>query len=51
MFKISYEEFNQGIFPWETVQQDDTQFPKRKLENFKIIFLYLSQGNVLSFKA
>ncbi len=28
---ISYEDFNEGVFPWETVlDRDDTHFPTRK---------------------
>jgi hypothetical protein len=28
--QISYEDFNEGVFPWETVlDRDDTQFPTR----------------------
>ena len=31
---ISYEDFNEGVFPWETVlDRDDTQFPTRKNQN------------------
>jgi hypothetical protein len=38
---ISYEDFNQGIFPWEAViNENDTNFPTRKRKISIIYHLY-----------
>lgn len=45
--QISYEDFNEGVFPWETVlDRDDTQFPTRKNKN---IYTFVSKNFILSF--
>ena len=44
---ISYEDFNEGVFPWETVlDRDDTQFPTRKNQN---IYTFVSKKCISSF--
>lgn len=45
--QISYEDFNEGVFPWETVlDRDDTQFPTRKNQN---IYTFVSKNFISSF--
>ncbi len=37
--KITFEDFDKGIFPWQITQPEDTAYPTRNLRLGKIIFI------------